>query len=146
MTCSSPSCSSLSHSKGSVSYKKTKKKKKHKHKDRDVCKWSTCKCAEGLPKIRYSPVFFICRGMDMRMTTALHPAGSVAVCDGLYMHRNTCTLLDSGVFLTLAELQTQRREQGFSLVQARADGVLTSSPEHRLQTRSQLKRVQHAID
>lgn len=146
MTCSCPSCSSLSHSKGSVSHKKSKKKKKHKHKDRDVCKCSACKCTEGGPKTRFSPVFFICRGMDMTTTTALYPAGSVAVCDGLYTLLNTCTLLNSGVFLTLAELQTQRWEQSFSLLQARADGVLTSSAEHWLHAGSQSKRVHHAID
>lgn len=79
----------LSHSKGSVSHKKSKKKKKHKHKDRDVCKCSACKCPDGVPKNTFSPVFFTCRGtdmMDMTMTTALYPAGSVAVCDGLCTH------------------------------------------------------------
>lgn len=83
--CSCPSCYSLSHSKGSVSHKKSKKKKKHKHKDRDVCKRSAWKCPDGVPKTTFSPVFFTCRRtdmMDMTMTTALYPAGSVAVCDG----------------------------------------------------------------
>lgn len=139
MTCSCPSCYPLPHSKGSVSHKKSKKKKKHKHKDRDVRERSACKCTDGVPRNSFSPVFFVCRGMDVTTTTALYPAGSVAVCDGVYTYFNMCTLLDAGAFLTLAELQTQRRGQSFSLLQARPDGVLTSSPEHCLHTGSQFK-------
>lgn len=38
-----------------------------------------CKCTDGVPEISFSPVFFICRGMYMTMTTVFYPAGSVAV-------------------------------------------------------------------
>lgn len=43
----------------------------------------------------------------------------------MHTYLNTCTLLDNGAFLTSAELQTERREQSFSL-QTRPDGVFTS--------------------
>lgn len=129
---SCPSCSSLSPSKGSVSHKKSKKKKKHKHKDRDVRKCSACKCWDGVPKDSSSAVLFICRGMDMRMTTALCPAGSVAVWNGLYTPEHV-HVIHNRAFVMLAELQTQRREQSLSLLQARPHGALTTSLAHRLQ-------------
>lgn len=74
--------------KGSDPHKKSKKKKKHKHKDRDVRKCCACKCTAGGPKNSFSPVICICRGMFMTTTAAFYPAGSVAVCDGLYTFLN----------------------------------------------------------